>query len=200
MICARLKRALRSERGAATVELVIFAPFLMVFIGTFITIWDAFRTANLSLYASYTVADHLSRKEDVIGQPDIDELGDLLAFLVPTSGQTAVRVTVLQRTVDELDQPYTEWVESWSTNGTVAPPTTETADVAEYIPVLAVGKRIYITEAFTDWEPFYGPDILPGRMMHHVAATPPRFVAPPTQSEKDAMEAEIENPDVDDGV
>lgn len=197
MTCARILRALRSEQGAATVELVIIAPFLMVFIGTFVTIWDAFRTANLSLYASYTVADHLSRERHVITDEKIEELGDLLAFLVPTSGETAVRVTVLERKLDEFDEPYTHWVESWSTNPSVVPATTTTAEVADHIPILALGNRIYITETYTDWEPFYGPDILPGRMIHHVAATPPRFASPPTQAEKDARDAASENPDVD---
>lgn len=197
MTFAALRRAFGSERGAATVELVVFAPFLMAFMATFISVWDAFRTANLSLYASYTVADHLSRKEDVIGPDDVEELGRLFAFLVPNAATSAVRVTVLERRLDALDQPETVWVDSWSSDEDLAPKTTEVDDVIAHVPVLAVGKRIYITEAFTDWVPIYGPDIIPGRLIHHVAATPPRFGTPKTQGEKDAEEAAMANPDVD---
>ena len=191
-------RLLRSEKGAATVELVILIPFLVAAMAIFISLWDAFRTASLSLYASYTVADHLSRKETIIEDDDIDELGDLFAFLAKSTEDTAVRVTVLEMELDPVtDTPVLAWKYSRSTNTALVAETTTVDDVRSHVPKLALGKRIYITEAYTDWTPFYGPGVMPAKRMYHVAATPPRFSAPLTRPEQDAVDAATANPDVD---
>ena len=189
----------RSENGAATVELVILLPFIVAAMAIFIALWDAFRTASLSLYASYTVADHLSRQESIIEDDDIQQLGDLFAFLAKSSETTAVRVTVLEMEPPPpgSTDPVLEWKYSGSSNPTFAPETSTVGEVESHVPRLAVGKRIYITEAFTDWTPFYGQSFFPGKLMHHVAATPPRYTAPLTRPEQDAVDAAFANPDVD---
>ena len=190
-----LLKRLRSESGAATVEMVIFAPVLMIIIGIFVLLWDAFRTANLSLYASYTVADSLSRERNLITDEMIDELGDLYAFLNKTSEDTGIRVTVLQRELNADGKPETVWKYSHATNPEFFAATTSVDQVAEHVPLLALGSRIYITEAVTLWEPFYITGVLEPKRIYHVAATPPRFSSPLTKKEQDDIAAAAENPD-----
>ena len=76
---------MRDESGSAAVEAVIILPALAALYCACFVWFDAFRHNTLSMKATYTVSDILSRQESV-DDAFLAQLADLVAFLVHQTG------------------------------------------------------------------------------------------------------------------
>ncbi|WP_216665263.1 hypothetical protein [Pseudoruegeria sp. HB172150] len=121
------------------------------------TIFDAFRTKNVNVRASYTISDMLSRENACIDQEYIAGLNSLLALLTQSDYPTIIRVTVVQYVEDE---ELNELVWSAVDGGTgiyIKPYTqaTLTEEMDQYIPIMADGDQNIIVETWSGFVPIF---------------------------------------------
>ena len=172
-----LTRFLRSDAGAVSVEAVLMFPLLLWAYGAMFVFWDAFKTQNLNVKATYTIADMISREPEPLDTAYIAGLNTIYGFLLdPFTGDmnNDIRVSVVTNTIDpgsgnevlELD-----W--SCATGSMVAHPTVD--PLVNQVPVIAVNDQLIIVESQMDWTPpiDFG---LPASQRRHLMFTSPRFV------------------------
>ena len=81
-LCARFRR---EERAAVSTEFVLILPLLLWwYVGSF-AFYDAFRDYNVTVKASYTLGDILSRQTE-IDNDYLDGLESLLEFMTAGTG------------------------------------------------------------------------------------------------------------------
>jgi Flp pilus assembly protein TadG len=93
-------RFLRSERGSFTVEAVVIFPLLVWAYTAMFVFWDAFKTQNINLKATYTIADMISREQEQICTDYIEGARSIYAFLNAGDSNHQVRVTNVRQIPD----------------------------------------------------------------------------------------------------
>lgn len=170
-----LRRFTKDQTGALSVETIIIFPILLWALGATFVFWDAFKTQNINLKATYTVADLISREVDPITPTYIDGMNDMFRFLTSGDNGNELRVTVVKMglAADGVTPEY-ELVWSHSTDAGM-PVITEIKTVEDKLPMLAVGSQLIIVESQMLWEPIFGVGLDAITMKRFVFASP-RFV------------------------
>lgn len=171
---APLVRFARDTRASMTVEAVLILPLLLAwFVGSFV-FFDGFKNRNMSLKATYTIGDILSRRTEGVTSAYIGRLQQLYDRLAYTSGSSALRVTSL--TWDGTEHSVL-W--SRSSKGTLPAQTDATVKPVTFrdrIPLMAVGETVILVETFTDYNPAFNVG-----WSHHLfenfVVTSPRFAS-----------------------
>jgi hypothetical protein len=133
--------------------------------------WDAFKTQNINLKASYTIADMISREQEMICDAYIDGARSIYAFLSPGDTNHQVRVTSVRQVRDEDDN--LEW-EFWSfaTDGML--PYTDLDQFQDMLPMMADFDSLLIVNTATDWTPIFNAG-LSAMTLSETVVTSPRF-------------------------
>jgi Flp pilus assembly protein TadG len=165
------RRFLRSERGSFTVEAVVIFPLLVWAYTAMFVFWDAFKTQNINLKATYTIADMISREQELICNSYIEGARSIYAFLSPGDTNHQIRVTSVRQLRDEDDN--VEW-EFWSfaTSGMV--PYTELDQFQDIMPMMADFDSLLIVNTATDWTPSFNAG-LSAMTLSETVVTSPRF-------------------------
>lgn len=153
----RIQGFLRNERGTAVAEFVIVFPLLIWAWLAMYYYWDAYRAINLSQKASFTVADTLSRQNDVINASYVDGMEELLALLAwSDAAGTQMRVTSV--TWDAVAKKHNvSW--SYSPNADKTALTTATlVPFKNQLPELAEFETVLVVETWIAYEPPLGID------------------------------------------
>jgi hypothetical protein len=159
-LISRLFRRFRDDdRAAVAFEAVIILPVLAwSFIGSFV-FFDAFRTYNSSIKATYAIADVLSRQVNTVFAYDIEGMHDIFDHLVRSDGGTRMRVTQIN-----YDGPTDTYRVDWSyaTNGEARLFTANLVDMEELLPIMANAERLILVETFVPYSPAFdmGLDVL----------------------------------------
>lgn len=165
----RLARFRRSRRGAASVEAMLVFPLLFwVYAGSFVY-FEAFRSYNVTVKASYTIGDILSRWTHV-NETDMQGMNSLLRYLVQMpEGDTALRVS----SVEFFDETYTvTW--SWASTPGNELTNQRLNTLTDYLPVMHEGDTVIVTETIVPFRP--GMRVgLQDRDWRNVVVTRPRF-------------------------
>lgn len=172
---ARLRRFRRSERGSFSVETVLIFPVLLFAYAGIFTFFDAFRTLNINVRASYTLADMISREDDFLTTEYVDGMNDLLSLLAQSDYPTIVRVTAV--TYDRTEnKTHVSWSAVSGGSGEIIKPITEDTltDIQDKIPIMANADFNLVVQTWSgfvpmmDWglEPFY---------FENTVVTRPRF-------------------------
>lgn len=181
----RLKHALRrfsaSEGGGMSVEAVIIFPILLwAFIAMFV-FFDAFKSQNINLKATYTIADMISREGGNIDAGFIDGANDAYGFLTGNRPENETRVTMINV------QPGPDGVTpemvlqcSYSTDGTALPRIDDIALIENRVPLMSIGDWLIIVDTEVFWEPVMERvplvgTILAPRTLSETVFTSPRF-------------------------
>lgn len=148
-----IRRFARDENAAVAFEAVIITPILAwLFVGSFI-FFDAFRTYNTSVKATYAVADVISRQldGDVLYGSDIEGLSYVFQHITRNTGGAAeIRVSE----VSFWDGDYSvEW--SHPTGGLTRLRDSDMPDVAPRIPTMVPGERVIVVETFLPYSPYF---------------------------------------------
>jgi hypothetical protein len=145
MLRRMIRRFCREDRAAVALETVIMTPILAwAFLGSFV-FFDAFRTYNSSIKATYAVADILSRQLNTVYPYDIEGMAGIFEHLVRNNGDARLRVT--QVLFDANTNSYSvDW--SYATNGEARLFTANMVDFQELLPVMATGERVILVESF----------------------------------------------------
>ena len=184
------RRFVRAEGAGLTVETVIVFPFLLWTLMAIHVFWDGFRTVTVSLKATYTISDLMSRKPVELDEPTVAGMREMLDFLTGGNraggtgrdGSAGLRVSVVRLAITKQtpveggpDEIETELRLECSEPIGGVEPVRDIAELAPHIPAMAASDRAIVVETFVPWAPL--SDIgVPARMVEHVAVTRPRYV------------------------
>lgn len=166
-------RFLRDERGAISMEFVIWFPLLMfILLGCFVW-FDAFRSSSQTSKVAYTVSDIVSRYESV----DNARMADLFALqskmLPPGVDRRALRITSICFAGGEH---HVLW--SQSANGADVEPMpemTESDIPFALLPAMAEQESVILTEVRARWRPLTTYVGLGEKVWGSELVTRPRF-------------------------
>ena len=170
----KFKAFLRDRSGAVSVETVIMFPLLIWAFGAMFVFWDAFKTQNINLKASYTIADMISREDDPITPEFVTGMNDVYQFLIGREDGNDVRITVVSQGLAGDGETPVKSLE-WSHATGLLLPFEEVGDLEDRLPIMSVGDQLIVVETQMTWIPVmsYG---LEQRQMTQMIFTSPRFV------------------------
>lgn len=169
----RLRNCLRSDRGAMSVEAVIILPILIwAFFGMF-TIFEAFRQRSVTLKASYTVADMISRQIDALGPDAIVGLNDVFDYLTVSNEPSWMRVTSVYWDRDGA-RFRSRW--SYATHGHAPLNDLTLQDLKEFVPAMSSGDTVIMLETYLTFTPAFDMGLTAG-VNRNVIVTRPRFAS-----------------------
>jgi hypothetical protein len=166
-----LRRFLRSERGSFTVETVVIFPLLVWAYTAMFVFWDAFKTQNVNLKATYTIADMVSREQAQICDDYMLGARSIYSFLSPGRANHQLRVTSVRQVRDSDDNVAWEF---WSYATPGMQPYTEYDQFESIVPIMADFDSILIVSTATDWTPIFNAG-LPAMTLSETVVTSPRF-------------------------
>jgi hypothetical protein len=135
--------------------------------------WDAFKTQNINLKATYTIADMISREQEELCTTYFDGARSIYASLNAGDANHRLRVTSVRR-IANPNGGTTPAYEFWSYATTGLQPYTSTAQFLSIVPTMAVFDSVIIVTTATDWEPVFNAGL--GAMtLSETVVTSPRF-------------------------
>lgn len=156
----RLRRFLRDEGGAMSIEFLLVFPLLVFVLMGAVVFFEGFRARANSVKATYTIADALSREHQEPITPEyLDNLYRLYGGLLPKERPETMRVTVIE--YDEDEEAYeVRWSESRGAGKRVVD--ADLVPVAdELIPDMYDGEVGIIVETVSRYSPAFGVGIQP---------------------------------------
>ncbi len=171
MLTRQIRRFWKDDSAAVAMETVLITPVLVwTFIASFV-FFDAFRTYNSSIKATYAVADIVSRQTNMVYGYDIEGMAQIFDHLVRNNGDARLRVT--QIFYDGVNDQHTvDW--SYATNGEARLFTSNMVDIEELLPVMAHAERVILVQSFIPYQPIFnsGLDVITFR---NFTVTRPRY-------------------------
>jgi hypothetical protein len=166
-----IRRFCKDENAAIAMETVIITPVLAwCFIASFV-FFDAFRTYNSSIKATYAVADIVSRQTNMLFESDIEGYANIFEHLVRNNGNARLRVSQIFYN-GNTDTYCVEW--SDATNGEAELFTANLPDIEELLPNMAHAERLILVQSSIPYQPVFraGIDIITFR---NFTFTRPRY-------------------------
>lgn len=191
----RLRRCWRDDTGSAAVEAVLIIPALAAIYCACFVWFDAFRHNTLSMKATYTVSDILSRQE-AVDDEFLGRMNELVDFLIPSYANRKLRVSVVyfNDDIENGNQYRLQW--SYADNG-MEEITQEDLDLdTTWIPVMADDDTVVVTETRILYQPLFNVGWKDQTVWHNTMVTRPRFW--PTLINTDRPPPADEINDVDD--
>lgn len=170
-----LRRFRRADRGSLSVEAVMVFPLLIFAYAGLFTFFDAFRTENVNVRSSYTIADMLSRETNLITPEYVAGLNSVLGLLTRSDYPTILRVTVV--TYDDINKRNNVvWSAVDGGSGEhILPLTNDTLpEIQDRIPMMADGDINIVVQTWSGFVPMmdFGLDAF---YFEHLVVTRPRF-------------------------
>jgi hypothetical protein len=168
-------RFLHSERGSFTVEAVVVFPLLVWAYTAMFVFWDAFKTENINLKATYTIADMISREQATICTDYVAGANSIYAFLNSGDSNHRLRVTAVRQLPDsngDGSPDYEFWSIPFPADG--LPAHTDETQFLPLLPIMADFDSVIIVTAATDWQPLFNTG-LSARTLSETVVTSPRF-------------------------
>ncbi|MCO6381592.1 TadE/TadG family type IV pilus assembly protein [Oceanicola sp. 502str15] len=175
LIRARLAAFRDDARGSLSVEAALILPLLCWFYVSAFVWFDAYRTQNANLKASYTLADMLSRETDPVTESYLKGLNKVYDYLTTTNHPTYIRVTTV-KCVSNCDNNsrhlHVDW--SYATEGRPSLTHATISDYYDKIPLMPQGDTVILLETFMAYEPLFNAGI-PAKSFENYIVTRPRF-------------------------
>lgn len=150
------RRFARSDDGTIVTESVIILPLLIWAYLAMFVYWDAYRTQNTMIKASYTVADMISRRLEPVNATYVTGLKTVFDFILNSEDETGMAVTSVQWRANE-----NRYVVLWSqARGEGLEPLTDAllVDMDDQLPVMSDGDTVIVMQTRVHYEPpFYEP-------------------------------------------
>ena len=168
----RLRKFAGDTEGTIIVDAILILPlFLWAYLSMF-DVWSAFRVQNVSIKASYTVSDLISRETGTLTPEYINGLAELYKFLLANDPDTSLRVTSV-RWLQSTNKYVVLW--SHATNDFTPHTTATNANETARLPIMTDGETGIIVETRMHFNPAFnmGPD---PHTYDEFLVTRPRFV------------------------
>ncbi|MEO1343786.1 MAG: pilus assembly protein [Pseudomonadota bacterium] len=154
VIKSYIRDYVEDERGTAMVEAVITMPMLFWGLTAMFEFFEIHRFQSARDKASYTIADMISRENDVITDVYVDNAMILFDEIAHDYGQNQIRISIL-----EFDASENEYLVSWSeVRGTGSMVELEDADVADdhdELPIMNDGEQLILVESEADYDTIF---------------------------------------------
>jgi len=156
-VAARLRAFAQETRGTLSVETALIMPFLLGLFAVTYVWYDAFRTKNAVLKATYSVADMISRETVPMTDNYFNGLTTVFTFMIETPDPTSLRITTVKCTEKCDDDALRElemcW--SWASGDYPAHNTTTFQALEEAIPLMVLGDTVVVTEGRVEYTPLF---------------------------------------------
>ena len=172
----RIRHFARDESAFISIEAIIVMPLLIWLFMALFVYWDAFRSQNTSVKASYVMADMISRENAAVNNAYINGMHSVFRYMVNTNEQTWIRVTSVQ--FRQSDNSYRVlW--SRTTNATRAPEHTHATMALnrDRLPLLANSDTMIVVETWRRFTPPFRVG-LDQRTFNEFTVMRPRFLSP----------------------
>lgn len=164
---------LRREDGGLSVEFVVLFPFLILLYGAMFVFWDAFETMGVTVRATETVADLMSRETGAFDAAYLAGMHEVFDWLTSADAPTAMRVTAVATEVDADGAESFAVLWSEATGRDV--PDLDPAALEVRVPEPALGEELLVVETFYTFTPL--ADLgLAQQEFGNLVATRPRYV------------------------
>lgn len=148
-------RALRDfrddERGSFVVEAIIALPLLFVALAASFEFFEVHRFKSVREKATYTIADMLSREQDVVNDTYIDNTMQLLNIIAGDRGVNQLRASVIRYDADE-DRYEVVWSEVRGSGPMAALRDADVNADRDRLPVLIDGEQVILVETSSRYD------------------------------------------------
>ncbi len=151
-IKSRIQAFTQREDGSLSVEAVLVFPILLWAYAAMFIYWDAFKSQNINLKATYTIADMISREDQPIDNAYMDGMNTVYEYLIRSDLGNDIRVTVVGMGLED-DGVTPEHECRWSYATGDMQPYTDLNGIIEHLPLMAVGDELIVVQSQMDWEP-----------------------------------------------
>lgn len=191
----RTIRRFRDETGSAAIEAVIIIPALAALYCACFVWFDSFRHNTLSMKATYTVSDILSRQQTV-DDAFLSQMNELVDFLVPSYAKRKLRVSLVyfNEDIDDGNKYQLQW--SYADNGMRELTQDDLNKDTDWIPIMSDDDTVVVTETRILYHPLFDIGWSDPTVWHNIMVTRPRFY--PTLVNTDRPSPAFEVDDVDD--
>lgn len=164
----RLKRFSRDDRGAITVEFVVWCPILLLwFIGS-VAFYDAYRDRGRAEKASHVISDIVSRQVEV-SPAFVTSLHDLLeTMLADMPPGKWIRLSSIIYTGGEY---FVQWSDATGSGL----PMEDDEIPSDDLPIMADGDTVIIAETYVPFEPILGWTGMSSGVISRVVPIRPRY-------------------------
>lgn len=169
------KQSARDERGSISVEAILMFPMLAWAFMAMFVFFEGLRESNITLKATYTVADLLSREadpDDPLTEDDLVGMNAIYAWLTRSTEPVQLRVTVVR-----YDEASNTHIALWSrgVNGKQDLIQTDIASVVTpHVPIMADATNAIIVETWAEYHPVVNMG-LTETDLYNIVVTSPRF-------------------------
>lgn len=141
-------------RGSFMVESVIALPLLFWTICATYEFFEVHRYKNVREKATYTIADMLSREQDVIDDVYVDNTKVLFDGISNDAGINQLRLSVVR--YDEDDDVYeVVWSEVRGTGKLNALDDADVANAHDTLPILGDGEEVILVESASNYDSLF---------------------------------------------
>lgn len=168
---ARVWQFGKGTGGSTSVEALIILPILLWAYMALFVYFDAFRTQNMNLKAAYTLADLISREDEVLSPSYINGLNLVYDYLTYNDQATWIRVSSVAW--DATNNRYTvQW--SYATKNMPIQDDGTINGYADKLPVIPVGDTMIVVETSLTYTPLFDVGVAEKTFSQFVP-TRPRF-------------------------
>ena len=169
------KRSVRDERGSISVEAILMFPMLAWAFMAMFVFFEGLRESNITLKATYTVADLLSREadpDDPLTEDDLVGMNAIYAWLTRSTEPVQLRVSVVR-----YDAATNSHIRIWS-RGVNGKQDLQQQDIASvvtpHVPIMADATNAIIVETWAEYDPVVDMG-LTETDLYNIVVTSPRF-------------------------
>ncbi|SIN98763.1 TadE/TadG family type IV pilus assembly protein [Vannielia litorea] len=171
----RLATFAEDARGSLSVEAALILPLLCWFYVSAFVWFDAYKTQNVNLKATYTLADMLSRETDPVTETYLKGLKTVYGYLSNTRHPSWMRVTTvncMSNCDSDSRHLHVDW--SYATDGNAVLDHATISGYYDKIPFMAQGDTVILLETYMDYKPLFNAGI-PATTFENYVVTRPRF-------------------------
>ncbi|MEQ9257723.1 MAG: pilus assembly protein [Roseovarius sp.] len=150
----RLCRFRDDEKGTILVETVLSLPLLFLALAASYEFFEVHRYKSAREKATYTIADMLSREQNVVTETYIDNTKTLFDEISNDTGTNQIRVSIIRYNASS-DQYEIAWSRVRGTGGLAALTTADVANDHDVLPVMGDGEEVILVESNSSYEPLF---------------------------------------------
>lgn len=148
-----IRRFARDEAGTVISEAVIMLPLLIWAYVALFVYWDAYRSENTAVKASYTLADMITREIKDVDDAYINGLQTVFDYLLSTDQETGIVVSSVTW-VQARNRYEVLWSEARGTNSNIQG-TASIQSFADRLPEMTDGDTVIVVETNVQYVPLF---------------------------------------------
>lgn len=150
----RLQDFRDDERGSFMVESVIALPLLFWTVAATFEFFEVHRYRSVREKATYTVADMISREQDVVTDTYMDNAKVLFDEITNDDGTNQLRVTIIR--YDAVSDTYgVSWSEVRGTGPLGVLTDTDVANSHATLPMMSDGEEVIVVETSSNYDSLF---------------------------------------------